>query len=79
MYTIKYISIDCGRHRRGNADTIDRQSVLYSHPHERLEGISSGATHFSVRARPFASVFLVENDRASVCVGGGSSGTTHFF
>jgi hypothetical protein len=33
----------------------------------------------SVRARPFASLEIVEIDRASICVGGGSSGTPHFF
>jgi hypothetical protein len=33
----------------------------------------------NVHARPFTSAEMVEIDRASVCVRGGSSGSTHLF
>jgi hypothetical protein len=44
-----------------------------------IKGISSGVTHFSIRVRLFESDEMVEIDRASICVGSGSCGTTHNF
>jgi hypothetical protein len=60
---------------------VSRENTQQTHQKHlrRPKGISSGAMHFSVRVRPFASALLVEINRASVCVGGDSSGTTHFF
>jgi hypothetical protein len=43
------------------------------------KGISNGAKHFSVRARPFASVGMVEIDRASVYVGVAPAARRIFF